>query len=107
MTKKIANIVKEAVRKIVDGYHPDKIILFGSAANETSKEVNDLDFLIVKQSNLRRDLRDEEIRKLLFKVVFPMDIFVYTPEEYEQYKNLPGSFMGKIAKTGKVLYESN
>ena len=106
MTKNNKNIIDKAVKRIVDGAHPEKIILFGSNAQEAFRQYSDLDFLIIKPSTLRRDERDSGIRKLLSDIVFPMDIFVYTPKEVEKYKKLPGSFIKKIIETGKVLYES-
>jgi hypothetical protein len=33
-----------------------------------------------------------------------MDILVYTPEEFERYQSVPGSFTHTVAKEGKVLY---
>lgn len=101
-----ANIIDIIVRKISEGARPNMIILFGSAASGDFKPNSDLDFLIIKPSALRRDERDQEIRKLLADIVFPMDIFVYSPEEVEKYKNLPGSFIKKMIETGKILYES-
>ena len=106
MIRDYENIVKDIVNKIIKGAHPNKIVLFGSAVEKTANRPNDLDFLIIKPSAQRRDDRDREIRELLLDVLFPMDIFVYTPEEYEKYNKLPGSFISKINKTGKVLYES-
>jgi len=99
-------IIKESIKRIVQGASPDKVILFGSSSRGKIAKDSDLDLLIIKPSPHRRDQRDTEIRKLLSDIVFPMDIFVYTPEEVKKYKDLPGSFIGKIINTGKVLYES-
>ncbi|MCX5750224.1 MAG: nucleotidyltransferase domain-containing protein [Candidatus Saganbacteria bacterium] len=99
-------LIERTVRKIAKGAKPLKIILFGSHAKGAGTKDSDLDFLIIKPSSLRRDQRDREIRKLLNDVIFPMDIFVYTPEEMEKYQQLPGSFVKKIMETGKVVYES-
>ena len=77
---------------MIKGAQPQKIILFGSSLQNTDREINDLDFLIIKPSQLRRDKRDLEIRKLLSDVVFPLDLFVYTPEEVNKYGKFPGSF---------------
>lgn len=98
-------LISQVVEKVVKGAQPQKIILFGSSQIPGSP-TNDLDLFIVKPSKLRRDKRDIEIRKLLSDIVFPMDIFVYTPEEVKKHGSLPGSFINKILKTGKTLYES-
>ncbi len=85
MTKNNKNIINKAVKKIVEGVRPEKVILFGSNAQGTFKQDSDLDLLVIKASSLRRDKRDRRIRNLLSDIIFPMDIFVYTPEEVNKY----------------------
>ena len=107
MTKNV-NIKKtilEIVEKIRGGYNPDKIILFGSHTKGTSTSDSDIDLLVIKDSNHRRDERDGEIRRLLWGIKFPLDIFVYTPAEVEKFGNLKGSFVNEIFKSGEVMYE--
>ena len=53
-----ATDVEEVVRRIVDVAHPDKIILFGSAARGEMGPHTDLDFLIIKGGAHRRELTD-------------------------------------------------
>ncbi|MBI5417073.1 nucleotidyltransferase domain-containing protein, partial [Candidatus Poribacteria bacterium] len=76
---KMKEIIFNIVEKIKIGYKPDKIILFGSYAKGQTDSDSDIDLLIVKNSKIRRDERDKEIRKLLEEIKFPLDIFVYTP----------------------------
>jgi len=83
----------------------EKLVLFGSTASETSGKDSDIDLLVIKESPLRRDERDIEVRKLLKDIIYPMDIFVYTPDEVKTLKAKEGSFINKILNTGKVLYE--
>lgn len=106
MNPKIKKIIDNIASKIIEQNNPLKIFLFGSAVNQSGQDPNDLDFLIIKESALRRDKRDIEIRENLSDIVYPMDIFVYTPQEYEKFKNLPFSFINKIVNSGKLLYES-
>lgn len=102
---KIREIIFKIVEKISNGYHPDKIILFGSYAKGNSGRDSDIDLLVVKDSDRRRDERDREIRKLLWEIKFPLDIFVSTPAEIEKFGNLKGSFVNEIFKNGEVIYE--
>ncbi len=102
---KIENVIFNIVEKIKDNYMPEKIVLFGSHAKGNPNPNSDIDLLIVKDSDFRRDERDIEIRDLLREVKFPMDIFVYTPEEVNQFRSLKGSFINNIFKDGEVLYE--
>jgi predicted nucleotidyltransferase len=98
-------LIEKITQRIVSGAQPDKILLFGSFASDSSNNDSDIDLLVIKDSKLRRDERDGEIRKFLKDIIFPMDIFVYTPKEVERFKNLSGSFLKKIFDTGRVVYE--
>ena len=42
--------IQAVVRRIVEGYQPDKIYLFGSYAYGVPHEHSDLDLLIIKQN---------------------------------------------------------
>ena len=100
-----SQIISDIVKKIRKDCDPDKIILFGSYAKDTSRYDSDIDLLVVKDSKLRRDERDQEIRRSLQEIKFPLDIFVYTPQEVDEYSRLKGSFIAKIFREGRVLYE--
>ncbi len=98
-------IVEDIVSKLKAEYQPEKIILFGSYASGKAGWDSDIDLLIVKNSNRRRDERDIEVRRLLEGIKFPLDIFVYTSQEVKKFYKLEGSFIKKIFDKGKVLYE--
>ena len=98
-------MINTIVQKVVEGAKPEQVVLFGSFAAGTQGEDSDIDLLIIKDTSLRRDERDREIRSFLKDVIYPMDIFVYTPNEVNHLKNLPNSFLNKILATGKTIYE--
>lgn len=100
-------IINQIVEKIAKTVRPQKIILFGSYAGKTPHSDSDCDLLIIKDSKLRRDERPQEIRKFLKNIIFPLDIFVYSPKEVEKLQNNPASFITKVLKTGKVVYEQH
>jgi len=97
--------ISEIVEKIASGYNPEKIILFGSYANETSDENSDLDLFIIKESKLSRPERTIQVRKLLYGAKLPIDLIVYTPNEIEESKGNLYSFVNEVLNTGKILYE--
>lgn len=105
MIANISEIIEKIKDRVIEGINPEMIVLFGSCAKGTLTKESDIDLMVVKDSKLRRDERDTEIRKFLKDIVFPMDIFVYTRSEVDQYRKLPSSFISKILGTGKVLYE--
>ncbi|MBI3617714.1 MAG: nucleotidyltransferase domain-containing protein [Candidatus Omnitrophica bacterium] len=102
---KTSQIISDIVKRIRKDCNPEKIVLFGSYAKGTPRYDSDIDLLVIKDSNLRRDERDKEIRRSLRDIKFPLDIFVYTPQEVAEYSHLKGSFISVIFKEGRVLYE--
>jgi predicted nucleotidyltransferase len=98
--------IVEIVKRIVDNYKPEKIILFGSYAYGTPKKDSDLDLLIVKESDLPRYKRAREIRKLLWGISeIPKDIIVYTQREIDDWREVDEAFVTQVVKKGKILYE--
>jgi len=97
--------INSIVNVIVRQYDPEKIILFGSYASGNFTQDSDLDLVIVKESSIPRFKRGSEIRKSLIGVGVPMDLLVYTPEEFEEGKNIRFSFLYSALKTSKLLYE--
>lgn len=100
-----ADKITEIVNRIATGYNPDKIILFGSYASGEQSEDSDLDLLVIKNSDLPRPQRALQVRKMLFGMMIPMDLIVYTPEEIALSRDNKYSFVYEILNTGKVLYE--
>lgn len=98
--------IEEIVRRIVDNYKPEKIILFGSYAYGHPTRQSDLDLLVVKDSNLPRYKRAQEIRKHLWGLSeIPKGIIVYTQKEIDDWKNVKAAFITEVMRKGKILYE--
>ena len=91
--------------KIAKSVDPEKIILFGSYAKGDFNDDSDLDFIIVKQSNLPRHKRGLEIRRLFYGLLIPFDLKVYTPDEYNNDLNNKYSFLSSAIKDSKILYD--
>lgn len=102
---KSRNVISKITEKIRLGYKPEMIVLFGSYAQGQPGPDSDIDLLVIKDSVLRRDERDKEIRALLHDIKFPLDIFVYTPVEANKFRWLEGSFVNEIFKNGEIVYE--
>jgi len=92
-------------KKIIQNTDPEKIILFGSYAKGDYNDDSDLDFIVVKQSNLPRHKRGLEIRRLFYGLLVPFDLKIYTPEEYNNELKNKYSFLNSAIKNSKVLYE--
>lgn len=97
--------INDISMKIAKNINPDKIILFGSYAYGNYNEYSDLDLIVVKESNLPRHKRGIEIRRLLYGLLIPIDLKVYTPGEYEAELKNKYSFLSSAIKDSKLLYE--
>jgi predicted nucleotidyltransferase len=93
-------------KRLVEGFAPSKIILFGSQARGTADERSDVDILVVCPiSGSRRGLMvamDRALRGLRLA----RDIMVLTPEEFERDRHIPGTVARPAWQEGKVLYEN-
>jgi predicted nucleotidyltransferase len=97
-------VLRAITRKIVQHYHPEKIILFGSRAWGRPHKDSDYDLLIVKKNPPRKD-RSEPIHELFFPRDFSMDVMVLSPQEVKRsLDDEYNYFIRKIFKTGKTLY---
>ena len=96
--------INAVVRKIVDEFNPEKVILFGSYAYGKPNVDSDVDLLVVMQSNEHRAQREVKILRKLLDVPFPMDLLVRTPREIDSRLNDEDYFMREVIQQGRVLY---
>ncbi len=100
ITSEIENIAGQIIRK----YRPKKIILFGSAGRGEYNEVNDLDFLIIKEDVPLHGLdRMRELDELIERNI-AADMLVYRPDEFDERIKLGDPFIKTILREGRVLY---
>jgi len=98
-------VVTDVINAIVDGYQPEKIILFGSYARNEQTSDSDLDLLIVKETDQSFVQRQRTVRSLFKRQPIAMDILVYTPAEFEKRRNWLNNIVNIAVKTGKSVYE--
>ena len=97
--------IQEMARRIVDQFHPEKIILFGSHARGTAGPDSDVDLLVIKHVVGSRRKERIEIRAALRGIGLAKDVVLVTPEEAEKYWDLVGTIIYPALREGKVLYE--
>jgi len=100
-------ILRLIIDRIAENIHPQRIILFGSWARGERGSHSDIDIMIIKESDQPRPQRYAEVRRLFWGLGIPLDILVYTPEEFARYQVVPGSFTHTVAYEGKVLYDGS
>lgn len=92
--------------RLVNGFHPEKIILFGSQARGTADDRSDVDILVVCSFEGKRRHLMLEMDRALRGLGLARDIMILTPEEFELDCHIPGTIARPAWKEGKVLYES-
>lgn len=104
MDENVNHIIEEIKNLIITKFDPEKVILFGSCSKGNMDKNSDIDLFIVKKTNLDFHHRIMEANDVI-PHTFPVDIIAYTPEEYEKYKDNKWSFLYRVVREGKVLYE--
>lgn len=99
-------LIGEIVRRVLSVAKPDRIILFGSAAQATMTRDSDIDLLI-----LERELGDENaeyvrIRRALRGMGYPFDVILITTDWFEASKNVIGGIAYPANRHGRVIYDA-
>jgi len=97
--------IDKLVRRIVARIQPQKVIIFGSYAKGTATIESDLDFLVIKETELPMANRADELMPMLSHALIRVDVRTYTPEEVEEYGKEQHSFLNSILKSGKTVFE--
>ena len=95
--------IEKIKEQIIERYKPEKIILFGSAV-WGDKEINDVDFFIIKKDVPYYGAdRMIELYHLMDTNV-AVDYIVYKPEEVKERLSIGDPFIKRIFEDGKILY---
>lgn len=95
----------EMVRRIIEQFDPEQIILFGSHARGTARPDSDVDLLVVMRVPGRKRTQAVEIEVALADIGLPKDVIVVTPEEVAKYHDVVGTVIYPALNEGQVLYE--
>ena len=99
------DVLVEVVRRIVQVAHPEKIILFGSAARHEMGPQSDLDLMVVARPGTHRRRLAQLIYQGMIGVGHPVDVVVVTPEDLQRYGQALGLVIEPALREGKVVYE--
>ena len=89
----------------LQGYHPQRVILFGSVARGEDDADSDLDVLVIK------DTAEPFVRRLeamaeLCPLGVHSDLLVYTPHELRQMVDDGNPFILRALQEGRTVYEA-
>ncbi len=99
------NILRDVIGRIRRIAQPEKIVLFGSRALGNTRPDSDFDLLVIKHSSRPRYRRAGPIYAALADIPAEVEVVVYTPEEINEWSNVPQAFITTALHEGKVLYE--
>ncbi len=92
------------VERLITGYDPDRIILFGSHVSARADEESDFDLLVVKETDRRPIERRIEVERLLVDRQVPLDVLVFTPREMWDLYMAGSPLIEAVVESGRVLY---
>lgn len=95
--------IERITEQIIEKFHPADIILFGSCAKQRIRKGSDIDICVIAETDNKRDL----IQRILYEVDYDidLDIVVYTPAEWDKYREDRACFANVIYRTGVNLIE--
>ena len=99
--------IRIMVDRIVKGFHPLRIYLFGSRARGTAGPDSDIDLIVIFEA-VEDDFEMEvAIRQILVDSPYGKDIVVTTPEEMERRRATLGDVLDNAMEDAQVLYEQH
>ena len=105
MTPTLTDAIHSYLRRLVERFNPQTVLLFGSQAAGTADADSDVDLLVVMEHDKKRDVEQEiEIDRAISRT-FPLDILVRRPVDVRRRLAARDMALATMFKTGKKLYE--
>lgn len=97
--------LENALNIIIKVASPERVILFGSRAQNKHHQQSDYDLLVLKRDVKQKRKLAQEIYKNFRNIGAPVDVIVADLEKFEQLKNDPYMIYYDAHKFGKIIYE--
>lgn len=108
MTHVDDRVLDSITQTIVSTIDPDTVYLFGSRARGDASEDSDVDIAVVKDTDFRQGASRYQQLALLIRATgvhrVPLDILLYSHEEFDALRLRPSHVVHDIALQGRVLY---
>ena len=95
----------EAIARLVEGFDPLRIILFGSYARGDAQPDSDLDLLVVVPHLGDKRETAASMAKALRGLRAAIDVLPTDPEEVARRGETPGDVLRSALREGKAVYE--
>lgn len=96
--------IRRIVRRIVERFEPERVILFGSHARGDAGPDSDVDLLVVMEVQGSKREKRLEIQATLAEWSIPLDVIVTRPVDFLWRKDMVGTIEWPATREGKVLY---
>jgi len=96
------------IRRLLDALRPyqaERIYLFGSFAREEADALSDIDLVMIKRTAEPFWERLREVGRLIPLDIGPVDVLVYSPEEFSSMLAQGNAFAEMIVEEGNLVHE--
>lgn len=97
--------IRQLAAQIVQEFHPERVVLFGSYAYGTPTTDSDVDLLVVMPCEGKETRKAIEILHTVNPKI-PVDLLVRTPEHLQQRLAWNDFFLQEVMEKGQILYEA-
>jgi len=98
-------VLAEIVRRLVEGFHPERVYLFGSRARRDDGPDRDYDLMVVVKEASEPGYRlAQRAHRLLWGLGIAADVLVWSLQAFEGRLHLKASFPSTIVREGRLLY---
>lgn len=104
LSASVADLLPTVIDRLVSGFGPQRIIVFGSQARGTARKESDLDILVVMPDGTPRRETRIAMRKTLRDLPMAKDILVTTPAEITRRGDIPGLVLYTALREGAEVY---
>ena len=98
--------IDELVRRIVEAVHPQRVVLFGSAARGEMGPNSDLDVLVIMPDGTHRRRTAQEVYRRMWGFGFAKDIVVVTESDVREHSMDPYMIIKNALEEGRELYHA-
>ncbi len=102
--KPVSKMIQAMVRRLVEQFEPERIILFGSHARGDAGGDSDVDLLVVMPVEGSKRQKQLDLRAALEDFRVPKDVIVTRPEDFAWRKEVVGTIEWPAVREGVELY---
>ncbi len=100
------DVLHEMTGRIVEGFHPLRILLFGSRARGDQRWDSDYDLLVVMPDGIDRWKAGLAMQRALKDMPVPKEVLVTTEAEIAARGDLPGGVLRAALREGVTVYSA-